>query len=49
MFNAHSSTGIMREEWNQADFRQALHGNLLFTEEQAAQMRARLTTPPNHN
>jgi hypothetical protein len=42
MFNAHSSTGIMRPAWNQADFRQAVHGNLLFTPEQATQMHARL-------
>jgi hypothetical protein len=42
MFNAHSSTGIMRAEWNQADFRQAAGGNLLFTPEQAAQMRGQL-------
>jgi hypothetical protein len=43
MFNAHSSAGIMRAAWNQADFRQAVRGNLLFTLEQAAQMRARLS------
>jgi hypothetical protein len=42
MFNAHSSTGIMRPSWNQADFRQAVHGKLLFTPEQAAKMRQRL-------
>jgi hypothetical protein len=43
MFDAHSSSGIMRPDWNQADFRKAVHGKLLFTDAQAAEMRARLT------
>jgi len=42
MFDAHSSTGIMRAAWNQVDFRQAAHGNLVFDQAQAAQMRAAL-------
>jgi hypothetical protein len=40
--NAHSPTGIMRPAWNQTDFRQATTGRLLFTRQQAEQMRARL-------
>jgi hypothetical protein len=43
MFKAHSSVGIMRADWSQTDFRQAVRGNLLFTTEQAAQMRAALS------
>ena len=42
MFNAHSSTGIMRPTLNRGDFRQAVDGNLLFTQAQASEMRARL-------
>jgi hypothetical protein len=44
MVDAHSTTGIMRRDWNQADFRQAGHDNLLFTQAQAAEMCARLTS-----
>ena len=40
--NAHSKTGIMQPTWSQLDFRRALHGQLLFTSEQAAQIRRRL-------
>jgi hypothetical protein len=41
--NAHSTTGIMRAEWNQVDFQRALQGQLLFTREQIAQIRSRMT------
>jgi hypothetical protein len=41
-FNAHSKTGVMRAEVTQADFRHAAHGQLLFTDEQAAQIRSRM-------
>jgi hypothetical protein len=41
-FNAHSKAGIMRADWNQADFRSAVHGRLLFTAEQAAQIHTRI-------
>jgi hypothetical protein len=44
MLDAHSTAGIMRPEWNQADFRQNGHDNLLFTLAQAAEMCARLTS-----
>ena len=44
MLDAHSTTGIMRREWNQEDFRQAGHDNLSFTQAQAAEMSARLTS-----
>jgi hypothetical protein len=44
LLDAHSATGIMRPEWNRADFRQPGHDNLLFTQAQAAEMCARLTS-----
>ena len=44
MLDAHSTTGMMRPEWNQADFRQAGHDSLQFTQAQAAEMCARLTS-----
>jgi hypothetical protein len=40
--NAHSKTGIMQGTWNQVDFRRAVHGQLVFTPEQVAQIRCRL-------
>ena len=43
MVNAHAAAGIMRATWNQADFREASHGNLLFTPAQGAKMRLRLS------
>ena len=43
MVNAHAASGIMRSTWNQADFREASHGNLLFTPAQGAKMRLRLS------
>jgi hypothetical protein len=39
LFNAHSKTGLMRPDWNQADFRNAAQGQLLFTAEQGTQIR----------
>jgi hypothetical protein len=38
----HSSQGVMREKWDQPDFRSARHGELLFTAEQARAMREKL-------
>jgi hypothetical protein len=44
LFYAHSKTGIMRADWNQSDFRQAAHGQLLFTAEQGTQIRNRMAS-----
>jgi hypothetical protein len=41
-FNAHSKTGIMRADWNAGDFRRASCHQLLFTAEEAAQIRNRM-------
>ena len=40
--NSHSSTGIMRPVWNDADFVAASKGNLYFTEAQGQILRTRL-------
>jgi hypothetical protein len=40
--NSHSSTGIMRPDWNDADFIAASKGNLYFSEAQGQILRARL-------
>jgi hypothetical protein len=38
--NEHSATGIMKPYFNQADFRSARHGRLLFTDQQARLLRS---------
>ena len=40
---AHSSTGLMRAQWNRDDLERAQHGRLGFTPEQATLIRARAT------
>lgn len=40
--NAHSPRGLMRAKWNQADFRNARSGRLLFTAGQSEQIRGGL-------
>jgi hypothetical protein len=45
--DSHSKSGIMRAEWNQSDFRNAKSGGLLFTADQAAQIRGRLVAKGN--
>jgi hypothetical protein len=48
--HGHSATGLMRADWNAEDFRAAVRGELNFTAEQAAIIRARLqpeTRPSN--
>ena len=40
---AHSSTGLMRAQWNRDDLERAQHGQLRFTPEQATLIRARAT------
>lgn len=42
-FNAHSGTGVMRAEMNQADFKAATHGRLVFTPTQIAQIDSRMS------
>ncbi len=38
----HASSGLMRPTWTAKDLRRAAHGQLLFTQEQAASLRAEL-------
>jgi hypothetical protein len=42
----HSPTGLMRADWNAADLRGAVDGDLNFTAEQAASIRRKLLPPP---
>jgi hypothetical protein len=42
LFHGHSKTGVMRAEWNDADFRRASAKQLLFTAEQGLQIRSRM-------
>jgi len=37
---AHSPAGLMRAQWNRSDFENMVGGNLLFTSEEAARVRA---------
>lgn len=37
---AHSSTGLMRAQWNRDDLERAQHGQLGFTQEQASLIRS---------
>jgi hypothetical protein len=43
---SHSTVGLMRANWTKADARNAERGSLLFTSEQAAEIRARLIAAP---
>jgi hypothetical protein len=40
----HSSKGLMRTTFNQADFRKVTEGGLVFTDLEAAEIRARLSS-----
>ena len=42
----HSATGLMRAEWSGGDLRRAVRGQLNFTPEQAASIRAKLMSQP---
>jgi hypothetical protein len=42
--NRHSTAGIMRAQWNDEDLRRASRGTLLFTAQQAALIRAEVST-----
>jgi hypothetical protein len=40
-YNSHSPSGVMRPKLGLPEFKKALHGNLLFSETQASQLRSR--------
>lgn len=45
--NSHSGSGIMQKRWQRSQVRQAVTGNLLFTEEQGSLMRAEIQKRAN--
>ena len=46
--SGHTATGLMRAEFNQADFRRIMRGELRLSLAEAADLRARLMEPPVH-